>query len=237
MNKIPSPRAAVPAAMRRLGIIIVALIAAACSSSSNHSSSQNVTAPTITAPATTVPGSATTAPGPTTTNPSSSTTVGPVTTAAPAVTTSPTVVVPATTAPAPSPTTTVANGMVAVKAGHSSFGEVVTDTAGNSLYLLTSETGGKFTCTQGLCTTFWPPLLVPAGTKVVGGPGVKGTVGVIKRPEGTTQVTYNGYPVYHYKSDSAPGDTMGEGVQSFGGTWYLLAAGATTAGSTAVKGG
>lgn len=127
--------------------------------------------------------------------------------------------------------------MVVDAARSSSFGSILTDVSGRSLYLLTSESGGKFTCTQGLCTSFWPPVLVPAGTtNVSGGPGVKGNVGVVKRPEGSFQVTYNGWPVYRYSNDSAAGATGGEGVQSFGGTWYLLAPGATTASASEIKG-
>jgi predicted lipoprotein with Yx(FWY)xxD motif len=79
-------------------------------------------------------------------------------------------------------------------------------------------------------------VLVPAGaTTPIGGPGIKGHVGEIKRPEGTMQLTYNGYPVYRYAMDSAAGDMKGEGVESFGGYWFLMSANATTGAATAVK--
>lgn len=61
-----------------------------------------------------------------------------------------------------------------------------------------------------------------------------GTVGLIKRPGGMEQVTYNGWPLYYYSGDNAPGQTNGEGIQSFGGTWYLVRASATSASSSAV---
>jgi predicted lipoprotein with Yx(FWY)xxD motif len=65
---------------------------------------------------------------------------------------------------------------------------------------------------------------------------VTGTVGTIARPEGTTQVTYNGHPLYLFTGDSAAGQTNGQGVVAFGGTWTVVqvaAAPAVTATPTA----
>jgi predicted lipoprotein with Yx(FWY)xxD motif len=223
--------------MRRIWILGLGLIAAACSSGGGSHSSSQISAPT-TEPSIQTP-STTTVPGATSTTSSSLPATATTQAPSPGVTQAPS---PGPTqAPTPSPTnaptTVAAGGLEVVHATHSAkHGEILTDTQGRTLYLLSSETGGKFTCTQGLCTTFWPPVLVPAGTNnVTGDAGVKGHVGVIKRPEGSMQVTYNGYPVYRYQQDSAAGDANGEGVSSFGGTWYVLSATATSAGSTAVK--
>jgi predicted lipoprotein with Yx(FWY)xxD motif len=127
----------------------------------------------------------------------------------------------------PGPTVTAVN--------NPNFGSIVANGKGQSLYLLTTESGAKkFSCT-GVCTIFWPPLTVSSATaKLTAGPGVAGQLGVVKRPEGTYQVTYNGYPVYTYWQDSGH-STQGQGVQSFGGTWYLMSATATTPATTAVK--
>lgn len=130
----------------------------------------------------------------------------------------------------------VASGPVVVKAVHNpAHGNIVVDTNGMSLYLLTSEAHGQFTCNV-VCTIFWPALTVPNGTtSVSAAKGVAGKLGLVKRPEGTTQVTYNGYPLYRYVQDSSPGQTQGQGVSSFGGTWYLVNPAATTAATTAVR--
>jgi predicted lipoprotein with Yx(FWY)xxD motif len=52
-------------------------------------------------------------------------------------------------------------------------------------------------------------MTVASGTTPSAGAGVSGTLGTITRDDGTTQVTYNGRPLYHYSGDSAPGDTNG----------------------------
>jgi predicted lipoprotein with Yx(FWY)xxD motif len=82
--------------------------------------------------------------------------------------------------------------------------------SGFTLYLFASDTAGsgKSACT-GSCATTWPPLTVASGTTPNAGAGASGTLGTIKRDDGTTQVTYNGSPVYHYSGDSASGDTNG----------------------------
>jgi len=49
-----------------------------------------------------------------------------------------------------------------------------------------------------------------------------GMLGTIKRADGTTQVTYNGMPLYYYAQDKKAGSTMGEELKQFGGKWYLV---------------
>ncbi len=93
---------------------------------------------------------------------------------------------------------------------------VLTDTKGLTLYTLSGETGGKFICT-GACLKTWPPLLVAAGTKPTG--PVK--LATIKRPEGKTQVTYKGMPVYTFSGDSRKGEANGEGLRDVG-VWHAI---------------
>ncbi|HEY2054475.1 MAG TPA: hypothetical protein VGH14_11125 [Solirubrobacterales bacterium] len=93
---------------------------------------------------------------------------------------------------------------------------VLTNTKGLTLYTLTGETGGKFICT-GSCLKLWPPLLVAAGTKPKG--PVK--LGTIKRPEGKTQVTFKGMPVYTFSGDSKKGEANGEGLKDVG-VWHAV---------------
>lgn len=93
---------------------------------------------------------------------------------------------------------------------------VLTNTKGLTLYTLSGETNGKFICT-GACLKTWPPLLVAAGTKPTG--PVK--LGTIKRPEGKTQVTYKGMPVYTFSGDSKKGEANGEGLRDVG-VWHAV---------------
>jgi predicted lipoprotein with Yx(FWY)xxD motif len=106
------------------------------------------------------------------------------------------------------------------------FGRVLVDSRHRSLYLLADERGGTIHCT-GSCLGAWPPLLVAAGSPITHSTAVRGTVGHVVRGS-QWQVTFNGYPVYEFAGDSAPGQANGEGISSFGSTWYLLHARATT---------
>jgi len=46
-------------------------------------------------------------------------------------------------------------------------------------------------------------------------------LGTTTRSDGSTQVTYKGRPIYFYAPDQSPGETKGQGINSFGGLWYL----------------
>jgi predicted lipoprotein with Yx(FWY)xxD motif len=93
---------------------------------------------------------------------------------------------------------------------------VLTNTKGLTLYTLSGEKNGRFICT-GSCTKTWPPLLVAAGTTPKG--PVK--LGTIKRPEGKTQVTFKGAPVYTFSGDSKKGEANGEGLKDVG-VWHAV---------------
>jgi hypothetical protein len=55
------------------------------------------------------------------------------------------------------------------------------------------------------------------------GPGVKASLlGTITLPEGGSQVTYDGHPLYTFTEDSGPAETGYIGVRAFGGYWYAL---------------
>jgi predicted lipoprotein with Yx(FWY)xxD motif len=60
----------------------------------------------------------------------------------------------------------------------------------------------------------WKPLVVPAGVTPKG--PVK--LGTVKRPDGRTQVTYKGRPLYSFNADK-PGEANGEGLKDVG-TWH-----------------
>lgn len=91
---------------------------------------------------------------------------------------------------------------------------VLTTTKGRTLYSLSVETGGRFVCT-GSCLASWKPLLVPRGVKPKG--PVK--LGTTHRPDGKTQATFKGRPLYSFNGDVKPGEANGEGLKDVG-TWH-----------------
>lgn len=99
-------------------------------------------------------------------------------------------------------------------------GSVVLDSNGSAIYVFTADSPGHSACT-GSCLTYWPP--VPAPTQSVGVPGITATLGSLARSDGTHQLTINGMPAYTYVGDTTPGDIKGEGLNTFGGHWWLVA--------------
>ena len=81
----------------------------------------------------------------------------------------------------------------------SGVGTVLVNGKGQTLYLLTSEKGGKITCTASNgCTQVWPETTLPSGTTAAkAGTGVKSSLlGTVKGAGGAMEVTYNGWPLY-----------------------------------------
>jgi predicted lipoprotein with Yx(FWY)xxD motif len=104
---------------------------------------------------------------------------------------------------------------VATEAENATLGKtVLTTTKGRTLYSLSVEKSGKFICTAS-CLSVWHPLMVPPGVRPTG--PVK--LGTIKRPEGGTQVTCKGRPLYRFGGDSKAGQANGEGIKDVG-TWH-----------------
>ncbi len=104
---------------------------------------------------------------------------------------------------------------VAKEAPVASLGpNALTNTKGRTLYSLSAETNGRFICV-GACLSTWHPLLVAAGVKPTG----PAKLGTIERPDGRTQVTFKGRPLYSFAGDSKPGQANGEGIKDVG-TWH-----------------
>jgi predicted lipoprotein with Yx(FWY)xxD motif len=110
-------------------------------------------------------------------------------------------------------------GEAAVLVADTSLGQVVTAGNGKTVYIFIPDAQGAPTCTAA-CAQAWPPLTVADGASATGGDGVDASmVGTADHPEAGTQVTYNGWPLYFFAGDSAPGDVNGQGS---GGVWYAL---------------
>jgi predicted lipoprotein with Yx(FWY)xxD motif len=135
---------------------------------------------------------------------------------------------PAVPPPATTSTTlhVASSAPVVLTAKSSKLGSILVDAKGMALYTLTNA-GKPVPCTDQ-CATFWPPLVLPPGSvTAMGGSGVTGlgTTSVMT----VVQVTENGSPLYRFSKDTAPGDTNGEGISSFGGTWHVATVASKTA--------
>jgi predicted lipoprotein with Yx(FWY)xxD motif len=142
-----------------------------------------------------------------------------------------------TQAAQPAANTTSASGET-VKTASTSLGTVLVNSSGMTLYHLGGEQGGKFICNSSACTAIWHPLTVTAGS-VPGGD--VGSLGTVKRPEGSTQVTYKGAPLYTFAEDHQAGETNGQGIKDVG-TWTVTvtappSSGAATQPSAPATGG
>jgi len=106
----------------------------------------------------------------------------------------------------------------ALKVERTTAGMVLAGSKGLTLYYYTKDKPGSGTsvCTGG-CATAWPPLRAPV--KAPAGVKLPGKIGMITRADGTRQVTINGYPIYYYAEDMAPGQVKGNGE---GGTWHVI---------------
>jgi len=105
------------------------------------------------------------------------------------------------------------------------LGTVLVDGNGRTVYLLTSGGHTNVPCDDASgCTKVWPDLPLPDGVSgAKAGSGAQTSLlGTKKLSDGETYPTYNGWLMYEFKGDSGPGQGKGQGIKSFGGTWYAL---------------
>ena len=128
------------------------------------------------------------------------------------------------------------------------LGKILVDSRGHSLYLFEHDKTTKSTC-YATCAKDWPPFL--ASVRPHAGAGVKSAlIGLTRRTDGKMQVTYHGHPLYGFFEDKSAGQTKGQGLDFFGGEWYVLGASgvkveksmssstdASSSGSTTTSGG
>jgi predicted lipoprotein with Yx(FWY)xxD motif len=107
------------------------------------------------------------------------------------------------------------SGSTVITTATSSAGTFLADGSGRAVYLWVKDTGGTSAC-SGACAGAWPPVTA-SGTVTVSG------LGTITRSDGTKQVTYDGHPLYYFVGDSGPGKANGQGSDSFGAKWWLVA--------------
>jgi predicted lipoprotein with Yx(FWY)xxD motif len=107
-----------------------------------------------------------------------------------------------------------------LKLRNTSFGKILVDKQGRTLYAFGHDKKDKSRC-SGQCAGFWPPAGSPK-KPTVGGGVTKSKLKVIKRGDGSRQLSYNGHPLYRYLGDGKPGDTNGENLTAFGGIWRVV---------------
>lgn len=98
------------------------------------------------------------------------------------------------------------------------LGSVLVDSEGMTVYLYTPDEGGTESTCYGGCEAVWAPVLAE-GKPTAGEGAMSSDLGTTKRKDGSTQVTYNGHPVYTFTGDEAPGEANGQELE---GTWFAL---------------
>jgi predicted lipoprotein with Yx(FWY)xxD motif len=113
------------------------------------------------------------------------------------------------------------NSPVTVTVSKSNLGMIVTDAKHRTLYLFKKDKNGMSSC-SGACASLWPPLITNGKPKAAG--GIQAShLGTTKRSDGKLQVTYFKNPLYYYAPDHNPGQTTGQGLNQFGGLWWVVA--------------
>ena len=119
---------------------------------------------------------------------------------------------------AAAPTSNSTSSAVLVKSTSNPLGTILIDSQGMTLYHLSGEQNGKFICTSTACVGIWHPLIAPS----TGTPSSEvSSLGTVKRPDGTVQVTYKGTPLYTFTGDQHAGETKGQGIKDVD-TWSAI---------------
>lgn len=108
---------------------------------------------------------------------------------------------------------------VTIKTSDSQFGQVLFDGDDQAIYYFDKESGSKSEC-YGECAVAWPPVLTE-GDPQAGAGAQAGLLGTTQRNDGTTQVTYDGHPLYYY-IDDPKGEVDCHNVNEFGGLWLAV---------------
>jgi predicted lipoprotein with Yx(FWY)xxD motif len=111
-------------------------------------------------------------------------------------------------------------GGTTVSTAKSRLGRILVDGRGITLYDFVKDKHGTSSC-YGACAAVWPPLITKG--KPHAGHGVRPSLlGTTKRKDGKLEVTYNHHPLYYFVNDRKPGQTTGQGLNQFGGPWWVL---------------
>jgi predicted lipoprotein with Yx(FWY)xxD motif len=106
-----------------------------------------------------------------------------------------------------------------IKVSSSDYGRILFGGNDQAIYLFDKESGSKSEC-YGDCAAAWPPVLTKGEPQAVSGTEAN-LLGTTKRNDGTTQVTYNGQPLYYYAHEG-PNQVLCQNVSEFGGLWLVV---------------
>ena len=120
----------------------------------------------------------------------------------------------------PAPPQNASGQSATLGVANENVGKILVDSHGRTLYLFERDSGAKSSCT-GACAVEWPPLRA-TGKPTVGSGANASVVATSARSDGKPQVTYNGHPLYLFSADQKAGETNGQGVNAFGGLWYVV---------------
>jgi predicted lipoprotein with Yx(FWY)xxD motif len=99
---------------------------------------------------------------------------------------------------------------------------VLVNAQGRTLYIFAPDNHKKVTCVS-TCAAIWPPAFLPSGQKpVAAGPVKQSLLASDPDPAGGQVITYAGWPLYTYVTDSAPGQHTGQALNLNGGLWYVI---------------
>jgi predicted lipoprotein with Yx(FWY)xxD motif len=103
----------------------------------------------------------------------------------------------------------------------SKVGPILATASGHTLYDFAPDSSTTSRCVTSACVFLWPPLLAH-GRPLVGPSLEQSLVGTITRPDGATQVTYGGHPLYTWNGDTEAGEVSGQAIDNEGGDWYVV---------------
>jgi predicted lipoprotein with Yx(FWY)xxD motif len=110
------------------------------------------------------------------------------------------------------------NGSAAVSVDSVDGHDVLVDAEGRTLYTAAVERDG-IRCVD-TCVSFWKPVFTAATDPDTASPGLRAELGTVDRPEGTSQLTYDGLPLYTFTQEAA-GEVTGDGfTDDFQGTHF-----------------
>ena len=116
-----------------------------------------------------------------------------------------------------------ATGTTIAVANDARLGQILVDDKGITLYLFVADKGSTSSCYSS-CAQIWPPVFT-TGAPQAGAGATASLLGTTTRTDGKTEVTYAGHPLYYFVQDKKSGDTTGQGVNGFGGLWWVLSPG------------
>jgi predicted lipoprotein with Yx(FWY)xxD motif len=127
---------------------------------------------------------------------------------------------PSSVATSPAVASPTTSTQVALSVANSRYGKIIVDGSGRTLYLFDIERDHKPTC-NGACAVAWPPFVAPGAA--ASAPELdQALITTAVRNDGSSQLLYNGHPLYYYAGDHAAGEIKCQAVIEFGGGWYVI---------------